>query len=60
MNNNQLPMFAYNEGDSSLLIKKINKLTKLKLEEFESFPLLDIDINKYDKIIAPDTNTIGH
>ena len=59
INNNQLPMFAYNEGDSSLLIKKINKLTKLKLEEFESFPLLDIDINKYDKIIAPDTNTIG-
>ena len=56
---NESLMFAYNEGESVTVTKKINKLSDYKLEEFESISLLDINTDDYFKIIAPNTNNPG-
>ena len=58
-NENESLMFAYNEGESASVLKKIDKLTNSKSGEFKSIPLLDIDTNEYFKIVAPDTNNPG-
>ena len=58
-NENESLMFAYNEGEPASVLKKIDKLTNCKLDDFKSIPLLDINTNEYFKIIAPDTNNPG-
>ena len=42
---NESLMFAYNEGESASVLKKIDKLTNSKSGEFKSIPLLNIDTN---------------
>ncbi|MFL2859200.1 MAG: glycine--tRNA ligase [Pontiellaceae bacterium] len=57
-NDNQL-MFCYHEGSIKNAEKKIQKNSKLDINDYSSASLLDISIDLYSLIIAPDTNEAG-
>ncbi len=51
-------MFAYPE-DEEAPVKKAGKLAKIKADDYESVPLLDIPVAHYNRLVGPDTAEAG-
>lgn len=56
--NGEALMFAYPEDEPGVAEKKIKK-AKGDVAEYESVPLMEIPLDDYSKLVAPDTNEPG-
>ncbi len=52
-------MFAFHEGAAAPAEKKVQKVAKGKVEEYEAVALLDIPLDAYPRLVGPDTNEPG-
>ena len=48
-------MYVYHEGSPNPAEKKIKKASNHNISEYESIPLLNVPIDKYDFLVGPDT-----
>ena len=52
-------MFAFHEEASAPAEKKVKKIAKGDIADYETVPLLDIPVENYDRLVGPETNEPG-
>ncbi len=52
-------MFAFHEGDSAPAEKKVQKIAKGDVADYETVALLDIPLDQYTRLVGPETNEPG-
>ncbi|MFG0329349.1 MAG: glycine--tRNA ligase [Phycisphaerales bacterium] len=55
----ELPMFAFVEGNPEPTQKKVEKVKNASLDDFEVISLLDIAVAQFERVIGPDAKNPG-